>query len=61
VEIVIARDGRLLKRTAQLDPPRHDRAKIVAQRDAPPGARGAFTAWLGEPHPAWVSPREAAS
>ena len=61
VEIVIARDGRLLTKTAQLDPPRHDRVKIVVQRDAPPRARAAFTAWLGEPHPAWVSPREAAS
>jgi predicted metalloprotease with PDZ domain len=61
VEIVIARDGRLMTRTAQLDPPRHDRVKIVAQRDAPPSARAAFAAWLGGPHPAWVSPGEAAS
>jgi predicted metalloprotease with PDZ domain len=61
VEIVIARDGRLLTKTARLDPPRHDRVKIVAQRDAPPSARDAFTAWLGEPHPAWNSRTEAAS
>ena len=55
VEVVLARDGRLLTRRATLDPPRHDRVKLVAHRDAPPAARDAFTAWLGEPHPAWVA------
>ena len=53
VDVVLARDGRLLTRRVTLDPPRHDRVKLVADRDAPPAARDAFTAWLGEPHPAW--------
>jgi predicted metalloprotease with PDZ domain len=53
VELVIARDGRLLTKQAMLDPQRHDRVKIVAQRDAPRAARDAFAAWLGLPHPAW--------
>jgi predicted metalloprotease with PDZ domain len=53
VEVVLARDGRLVTKLARLDPPRHDRVRIVAQRDAPPAARAAFTAWLGGPHPAW--------
>jgi predicted metalloprotease with PDZ domain len=53
VDIVVARDGRLVTRRATLDPPRHDRVKIVAQRDALPAARAAFTSWLGGPHPAW--------
>jgi predicted metalloprotease with PDZ domain len=53
VEIVLARDGRLLTKHATLDPPRHDRVKIVAQRDAPAAAREGFAAWLGAPHPSW--------
>jgi predicted metalloprotease with PDZ domain len=53
IDIVVARDGRLATKRATLDPPRRDRAKIVAQRDASPAARAAFAAWLGGPHPAW--------
>ncbi len=53
VDVVLARDGRLQTRRVTLDPPRHDRVKLVADRDAPPAARDALTAWLGEPHPAW--------
>jgi predicted metalloprotease with PDZ domain len=53
VDLVVARDGKLLTRRATLDPPRHDRVKIVAQRDALPAARASFTSWLGAPHPAW--------
>jgi predicted metalloprotease with PDZ domain len=56
VEVVLARDGRLLVKHATLDPPRHDRVKLVAQRDAGPAARDAFAAWLGAPHPAWAKP-----
>jgi predicted metalloprotease with PDZ domain len=52
-EVVLARDGRLVTKAATLDPPRHEHAKIVARRDAPPAARAAFTSWLGGPHPAW--------
>ena len=54
VEVLLARDGRLLTTRATLDPPNPDRVKIVARADAPPAARAAFTAWLGRPHPAWA-------
>jgi predicted metalloprotease with PDZ domain len=53
VEVVVARDGRLLTKFAVVDPPMNDRVKIVAMRDAPASARNAFAAWLGAPHPAW--------
>jgi predicted metalloprotease with PDZ domain len=55
VEVTLARDGRLLAKSVALDPPRLDRVKIVARPDAPPGARAAFAAWLGQPHPLWAS------
>jgi predicted metalloprotease with PDZ domain len=55
IDVMISRDGRVLPRRVVLDPPRHDRVKLVARRDALPAARSAFTAWLGEPHPAWTS------
>jgi predicted metalloprotease with PDZ domain len=55
VEVTLARDGRLVVKTVALDPPRFDRVKIVAKADAPAGARAAFTAWLGQPHPLWAS------
>jgi predicted metalloprotease with PDZ domain len=54
VPVVLARDGRLLTKTVRLDPPRHDRVKIVAKADATPCAREAFAAWLGAPHAAWA-------
>ncbi|HXN33196.1 MAG TPA: PDZ domain-containing protein [Polyangiaceae bacterium] len=54
-DIVVTRDGLIATKRATLDPPRPDRAKIVARRDAPPAARAAFTSWLGGPHPAWSS------
>ena len=54
VEVVVARDGRLLTKSASLDPPRQDRVKLVAKADAPAGARAAFAAWLGQPHPLWA-------
>jgi predicted metalloprotease with PDZ domain len=53
VEIVVVREGRLVTKRATLDPPRLDRVKIVARRDAPPAAREAFASWLGGPHPTW--------
>jgi predicted metalloprotease with PDZ domain len=52
-DLVVARDGRIMTRRATLDPPRAERAKLVARRDAPASARAAFTSWLGAPHPAW--------
>jgi len=54
VEVVVARDGRLLTKNAILDPPRQDRVKLVARADAPASVRGAFAAWLGQPHPLWA-------
>lgn len=53
VEVLLARDGRMTTRRATLDPPRLERVKIVARKDAPAGARAALKAWLGETHPAW--------
>jgi len=55
VDIVVARDGKLLTKRAKLDPPRHDRVKLVPRNDAASAAKAAFTAWLGRPHPAWGS------
>ncbi len=53
VEVVVARDGRLLTKNVVLDAPKQDRVKIIAKPDAPASARSAFAAWLGQPHPAW--------
>ncbi len=55
VEVVVARDGRLLMKGVALDPPRHDRVRLVAKADAPASARAAFAAWLGQPHPLWAA------
>ncbi len=54
VDVMISRDGRVQQRRVALDPPRHDRVKLVASRDAAPSVRAAFTSWLGEPHPTWT-------
>jgi predicted metalloprotease with PDZ domain len=54
VEVLLARDGRILSRTVKVDPPRLDVVKLVAARNASPAARAAFEAWLGAPHPAWT-------
>jgi predicted metalloprotease with PDZ domain len=51
VDVTLVRDGRLVQRSVDLDPPRLDRVKIVAQREPVPGACEAFAAWLGRPHP----------
>jgi predicted metalloprotease with PDZ domain len=51
IDVALVRDGRLIHVSAGLDPPRLDRVKIVGQRDPTPGAREAFTAWLGHPWP----------
>ncbi len=55
VEVVVARDGRLLSKSVVLDAPKQDRVKLVAKLDAPATARVAFAAWLGLPHPTWSS------
>jgi predicted metalloprotease with PDZ domain len=60
VEVVIARDGRLLTKSAALDPPRQDRVKLVARPDAPASTRAVFAAWLGQPHPMWGGRADAA-
>jgi predicted metalloprotease with PDZ domain len=59
VDVLVAREGRVLSRRVVLDAPRHDRVKLVASRDALPAARSAFTAWMGEPHPVWAEHGEA--
>jgi predicted metalloprotease with PDZ domain len=48
VEVMVARDGKVLGRTVTLDPPRQDRVKLLVDRQAPAPAREAFVAWLGE-------------
>jgi predicted metalloprotease with PDZ domain len=53
VELVLARDGRMVTVRAVLDAPRHDKIKLRANPDAPAAARDALAAWLGGPHPAW--------
>jgi predicted metalloprotease with PDZ domain len=53
VDVLVARDGKLLTRQATLDPARPDKVKLVARKDATPAQREAFEAWLGRPHPAW--------
>ena len=54
VDVLLARDGKLLTRRATLDPARTDKVKLVARADAAPAARVAFQAWLGRPHPTWT-------
>jgi hypothetical protein len=58
VDVLVARDGRILTRRATLDPARLDVVKLVANRDAPPASRAALRAWLGSPHPAWEASGE---
>ena len=53
VEVLIGRDGVVSTRAVTLDPARKDRVKLVPLEGASEAARAAFTAWLGEPHPAW--------
>ena len=55
VEVIVARDGRLLTKNVVLDASKQDRVKLVAKIDASASARAAFAAWLGQPHPAWSS------
>jgi predicted metalloprotease with PDZ domain len=59
VEVVVAREGRLVTRVATLDAARLDRVKLVALPGALPAARAAFEAWLGRSHPAWDGTSEA--
>jgi predicted metalloprotease with PDZ domain len=58
VEVLLSRDGRLSTRRVTLDPPRADRVKLVANREASAEARAAFGRWLGRPHPTWAAPKE---
>ena len=53
VDVLVTRDGRISTKRAKLDAGRPDVVKLVARRDAAPGPRAAFRAWLGAPHPAW--------
>jgi hypothetical protein len=59
VEVVVARDGRLVARAVTLDPPRLDRVKLTAQEGATPAARAAFQAWMGRPHAGWERAKNA--
>jgi predicted metalloprotease with PDZ domain len=53
VDVLLARDGRILTRSVTLDPPRPDAVKLVARSHATPAQRHAFEAWLGATHPTW--------
>ncbi len=53
VDVMLARDGKLLTRAVTLDPARLDRVRLAAREDASPASRAAFEAWLGGPHPSW--------
>ena len=53
VDLLLARDGKLLTRVATLDPARMDRVKLLANPEASSDARAALEAWLGRPHPLW--------
>jgi predicted metalloprotease with PDZ domain len=53
VDLLLARDGRVVTVPVVLDGQRHDRVKIVPKADATAAARSAFAAWLGQPHPIW--------
>ncbi|MGD0524978.1 MAG: PDZ domain-containing protein [Polyangiaceae bacterium] len=55
VDVLVAREGRILTKRLVLDGPRLDVVKLVASPDATPAARAAFQAWLGAPHPAWAA------
>jgi predicted metalloprotease with PDZ domain len=55
VDVLIARDGRVIAKRVTLDPPRIDRVTLRADPDAPASARDAFARWLGDPHPAWTA------
>jgi len=55
VEVLVARDGRILTRRVTLDAARLDVVKLAASPEASPAARAALQAWLGAPHPAWAA------
>jgi predicted metalloprotease with PDZ domain len=55
VEVVVARDGRLLTRPVTLDEPLPEKAKIVARQEATQTERALFATWLEAEHPAWSS------
>jgi predicted metalloprotease with PDZ domain len=48
VEVLVARDGRILARSLVLDPARQERVKLVPRPEATDAQRAAFVAWLGE-------------
>jgi predicted metalloprotease with PDZ domain len=53
VDLLVARDGRVVTLPVVLDGQRQDRVKIVPKADATAAARSAFASWLGQPHPIW--------
>jgi predicted metalloprotease with PDZ domain len=55
VDVLVAREGRILTKRLVLDGPRLDVVKLVASPEATPAARAAFLAWLGAPHPTWTA------
>lgn len=51
--VVVARDGRMRTLEVTLDPPRADRVRIVARKDATSEQKALCELWLGDVHPTW--------
>lgn len=53
VPVLVSRDGRVRAVDVTLDPPRQDRVRITARKDATSEQRALCELWLGELHPVW--------
>lgn len=53
VPVLVSRDGRVRTLEVTLDPPRADRVRIVARKDAASEEKALSELWLGDLHPVW--------
>ena len=53
VPVLVGRDGHVRTLEAKLDPPRADRVRLTARKDATTQQKALFEHWLSEAHPAW--------
>ena len=53
VTVFVARDGRVRPVDVTLDPPKQDRVRITARKDATSEQRALCELWLGDVHPLW--------
>lgn len=51
--VIVARDGRVRTLEVTLDPPRADRVRIIARKDATSEQKALCELWLGDLHPTW--------